>query len=283
MKTENEIKALPLEEKQKLVIELRSVKPGDKGYPNAKAIIELITSEKKWKEPEPVEVKNVAGHEINVDGNSIAADGTGKVFPWQLAALARFLEPVTKAAALLLFVFGLLFGAQAQTQTYLVGGPGQYNVVSIAGLNGGTNYIAGTNTFTTGVITTNATVTPNWNYTNGVAYNSPTTNYTYTTNVPGLLNVANYDALDIQWGSALTGAGNSNATLTVDTSDDGTTFVPAVYTLTNTGNGTAMVSGHLAITGLSAGWLRFNTWAIPSGTPTNAYIHVARKPQRTGP
>ena len=31
MKTENEIKALPLEEKQKLVIELRSVKPGDKG------------------------------------------------------------------------------------------------------------------------------------------------------------------------------------------------------------------------------------------------------------
>ena len=102
MRTETEIKALPLEERQKLVIELRNVKTGDKAYSNAKAIITLITEGKGWKEPATVEVKNIADHEVNVDGVVLAAGATGNVFRWQYFALARFLEPGEKLAAELL-------------------------------------------------------------------------------------------------------------------------------------------------------------------------------------
>jgi hypothetical protein len=92
MKTEHEIKALPLEEKQKLVIELRAIKPGDKAYANAKAIIELITGHSKWKEPKTFEVLNITSHDVSVDGNIIAPNATGKIYFWQYLALARFLE-----------------------------------------------------------------------------------------------------------------------------------------------------------------------------------------------
>lgn len=92
MRTENEIKVLPLEELQKLVIELRAVATGDKGYPNAKAIIAFITGLKKWKEPETIEVKNIAGHPVTADNVTIAKDASAKIYRWQYLALARFLE-----------------------------------------------------------------------------------------------------------------------------------------------------------------------------------------------
>jgi hypothetical protein len=290
MRTETEIKQLPLEEQQKLVIELRQVPVGDKAYPNAKAIIELITGNtKKWKEPVQVEVKNTADHAVTVDGAVIAKDATGKVYPWQLAALARFLEPVGKAAALLLFclLLGLGLTASAQTQAYVVGSSGTYNVVSIAGLNGGTNNIIGTNsTFATATYITNTAVSPVWVVSNGVSSVTFTTNTTsIATNTPGVVSLVNSDSADIFWGFALTGAGSGNATATFDYSDDLVNWRLSAITATLAANGTTFVGTNISLSLFTPGYIRLNTVSYPSVTAiqTNVVFELAKKPGRTGP
>lgn len=99
MKTITEIKAMPLIDRQKLVVDLRNVPAKDKFYATALQLIGVATGMKDWEEPKPIEVKNVAGHDITVDRTTIAADGTGKVFPWQYVALSRFLEATDKEEA----------------------------------------------------------------------------------------------------------------------------------------------------------------------------------------
>jgi len=289
MRTETEIKALPLEEKQKLVVELRAVKTGDKAYANAKAIIELITASKGWKEPTLVEVTNIADHDVPVDGAVIAKGATGKVFPWQFSALARFLEPVAKAAALLLFclLLGLGIPASAQVQNYVTGSSGTYNVVNIAGLNGGTNNIIGTNsTFATPTYITNTIVSPNWLVSNGVTTVTFTTNVvSVSTNTPGVVSLVNSDSADIFWGFALTGAGTGNATATYDYSDDLVNWRLNAITATLAAQGTTFVGTNISLSLFTPGYIRLNTISYPSVTAiqTNVVQEVAKKPGRTGP
>jgi len=93
MKSETELKNLPPEERQKIVIELQQVKTGDKAYANAKAIIDLIENSKGYEKPDKLRVKNISGHAVTVDDVVIAPDATGSVYTWQYHALARFLQP----------------------------------------------------------------------------------------------------------------------------------------------------------------------------------------------
>jgi len=95
---------MSLEDKQKLVVELRATPTDDKFYATAKALIAFITGltgKLKWVEPELGEVKNIAGHDISCDGKVISKDATAKVYPWQAAALSRWVEPSEEFAAVL--------------------------------------------------------------------------------------------------------------------------------------------------------------------------------------
>lgn len=99
MKTPIEIAAMPLIERQQLVVDLRGVPAADKFYAVALQLISAATSKKDWKEPEQIEVKNIAGHDITVDKTKITKDGTAKIFPWQFLAVRRFVEPTDEDTA----------------------------------------------------------------------------------------------------------------------------------------------------------------------------------------
>ena len=308
MKTENEIKSAPLEEQQKLVIELRAVKTDDKFYGTAKALIAFITGLKKFKEPDTIEVKNIAEHDVLVDGKTIQRDATAKLYHWQFKALARYFEPVNEddlskvfpaakeekekkaagAVAAIIIAFLLLFGAgnvaTAQTQQLAVGGPGQYNVYYIAGLNGGTNFISGTNNYLTGVITTNITIVPSWYNSNGISYFNTATNTSYTTNTPGLFGLVNYDLADVFFGGQLMTAGTgTNATVTVDYSDDAVFWRTNAQIIQFTANGTAFVGTNVTLSAFGPGYLRFGFVGYPSAVLTNVVLEVSRKTSKTGP
>lgn len=283
MKTENEIKALPLEERQKLVQELKQIGTGDKAYANAKAIIELITGMKDWKEPKVIEVKNIAGHDVSVDGATIAKDATGKVFPWQASALARFLEPVAKAAAMLLFALLIGLGLSANaTTTQAFGSPGSFNGLYVAGLTGGTNSIP-TNTVTTYMAATYTTNTINqitWTNVNGIQ--TPSTNTVTTsivTNVPGLFALPANQPFTLTYGAALFGAaGQSVAKLAY--SPDGNSWQSNYWTMPLTANSSAeVITTNIQVPALSGGWGRLDSVSglVTSGG-TNIYFEVS-KPQ----
>ncbi|MDR3459554.1 MAG: hypothetical protein P4N60_19160 [Verrucomicrobiae bacterium] len=284
MRTESEIKALPLEDKQKLVIELRSVKTGDKAYANAKAIITLITDDKKWKEPVMVEVKNIADHDVSVDGNTIAKYATGKVFPWQLAALARFLEEVKGSAALIIAALLLVFGSgvtRAQTQTVLAGDKSGYYVVQVADQSGGavgipallnTNYNAAT-------ITTNQTVVPSWGYTNGVPYNTPATNYTYVTNYAGVVPITKWSDFTLTVGCAAQGTTNITIPSGWDYSSDMVTWQTNKWLTPVTCYSGGLNTTNLDVTGVSGGYIRFGGLqnSADAGYLTNPIARVTFK------
>src|SRR5215469_1035151 len=99
MKTPVEIAAMPLIERQILVADLRNVPATDKLYAVALQLIAAATNAKGWKEPDLVEVKNIAGHDITVDKTKISKDGTAKIFPWQYLAVRRFVEPTDEDVA----------------------------------------------------------------------------------------------------------------------------------------------------------------------------------------
>lgn len=301
MKTENEIIALPLVERQKLWVELKQVSTQDKDFANAKAIIDVIEATEDWEKP--VQAEAVATDNTIVDGKTVKKGETVKVYEWQFAALRRHLENPEEAKAraerkskktggaaaliigLLLLAFG--FNAAAQTQTYVIGAPGTYNVVSVAGLYGGTNNVLGTNTaFGVAVITTNTAVVPNWTFSNGIWTNAPSTNVvSVATNTPGVVSLVNMDMCNIVFGAALNGAGTSAATATWDYSDDLITFRTNALTMTLTMAGTAYVSTNVQQTLFAPGYIRLNTISYPSASValTNIVVTISKKPGRTGP
>jgi hypothetical protein len=284
MKTEHEIKALPLEERQKLAIELRAVKTGDKLYANAKALLELITYSQGWKEPALIEVKNVSGHVVTVDDSAIAPDATSKVFPWQFAALARFLEPVTKAAALLLLLLGLNVYA---TTTDLIGSAGDYHVMAVAGLNGGTNAIgpAGVTNYFYPTITTNQTAYPTWTVSNGVSSVVFNTNNTYVTNVPGLFSIVNFEDFTLTFACASQVSSNLTEYAFVDYSSDGSNWQTNKWVLPLLPIGTGQTTTNLDVTGCSGGYGRLNCISNNSVfyALTNIYFEVTTKTRTRGP
>jgi hypothetical protein len=97
MKTITEIKSMNLLDLQKLVLDLRANVPqSDKYYAVALQLINTATGMRDWKEPQTIEVRNVAGHDVTIDKTTIAKDGTGKVYPWQYLAAPRFLEAINR-------------------------------------------------------------------------------------------------------------------------------------------------------------------------------------------
>jgi hypothetical protein len=301
MRTETEIVALPLVERQKLWVEMKQVPTGDRDFANAKAIVTVIEDTEDWEAPEQKDV--VATDNTIVDGKAVKKGETVKVYEWQFAALRRHLAipeelEARKArkkaagsagAAAMLIGFLMLFGftASAQNQTYVIGGPGTYNVVSIAGLYGGTNNVMGTNsTFGTAVITTNTAVVPNWTSVNGVYTNAPTTNVvSITTNIAGAVSLANMDMADIVFGAQLTAAGTSTATAMFDASDDLVTWQSNKFSLTLVMAGTSYLSTNYGLTLVPNGYVRLNYVSYPSTTValTNLTVTLAKKPGRTGP
>jgi hypothetical protein len=291
MKTENEIKALALEDKQKLVVDLKLVPKSDKYYETAQRLIKFTEALKGYKAPELIEVTNVAGHDLTVDGITIPADGTVKILPWTYNALARFFEKAGKSAALwlLLALLGFTLSGQAQSSsTFTVGSPSVYNVVAVAGFAGGTNNCVATNsTFATTVTnTTSITTNANWMIVNGVATNMYTTTTNVIVNVPGLVSLVNYDMFDITFGYQLSGAGTGTGVTTWDQSDDGVNWRTNAFQVTLAGNGTSYTQTNLPNTLFAPGYIRLNSvWYPALTTPymTNVVVTVQKKPYRTGP
>ena len=307
MLNENQIRSLPLEDQQKFVIELKTVAAGDKYYETAQRLIKFTEQLKGYKAPELIEVKNIAGHDISVDGKSIANEATAKVFPWQFAALRRYLE---KAAALLIFTLCLcasVVQVSAQIQPYIIGSPTTYNVQAVNGFAGWTNYLctgtnaAGlgcigysnvlttTNLFLTAAVTNTTTIitNANWSLVNGI----PTNAVTYTTNVvinyPGVVSCVNYDMVDLfigaQWMTAGTG---TNLLVQWDFSPDMVNWRTNALTQTLVLNGTAYQGTNTSLTLFAPGYLRVNN-IYESGNlfqpVTNITVEVTKKPYRTGP
>jgi hypothetical protein len=277
MKTENEIIAATLVERQKLWVELRAVPPNDKFYPHAKSLLEVIEATDKWKEPAQTEV--VASEDTQVDGRAVKKGDTLKVFEWQFKALQRFLklpEAAKKAAALLLLclLLGLGFNASA------------FDAPPVAGLNGGTNNIAATSTNSYNIGVTNSVILTNANWSNisGIWTNQPT----YVTNVmvttPGVFAVGNYNAFDIQLSLSLTGSGTTAVPTSWSASDDAVNWTTGALAFSVTPAGTTQVTTRTNVTGFQAGWIRLDTIGNANASAiTNLSVIVGRKQSLTGP
>jgi hypothetical protein len=287
MRTENEIKAMTPEQRQKMVIDLRDTPVTDKFYATAKALIEFTVNLKGWKEPVPIEVKNIAGHKITVDGKGLDKDATIKVFPWQFAALARFLEPVKAIAAMLMLLSCIIFAAQAQTQTTALGAPGQYWVRYIAALNGGTNSVNGatTNSFTSPVTNSVIITNANWQVISGVATNEVYYSTNSTITVPGTFSIVNYDEFGMGFGFALRSAGTGSETAFVDYSPDNIQWQLNKWTIPLTASGTTAVWTNVDVTGVSGGYARLDSIGNTNATiaMTNVVFEVAVKASHLGP
>lgn len=97
MKIINEIRSMELLDAQKLVVDLRTNVPKtDRNYANALQAISIATGRKDWSEPATIEVRNVAGHDLQIDNVKIANGQTGKLYHWQYVAVLRFVEPVNE-------------------------------------------------------------------------------------------------------------------------------------------------------------------------------------------
>jgi hypothetical protein len=308
MKTEIELEALPLNDRQKHWVELRTTQPGSKDYPTAKALITFIEATDDWEEPAKIEV--TAKADCLVDGASIKKGNVAQVYPWQYFALARFLKPVKAlakdafpnpkpldppaplakgAAALIALLFLLLGGnSQAQTQTTLQGGPGQFVLYSIAGLNGGTNnIIASTNVYNTNIITSVTNVVPNWIIgANGLPTNQTTTNISYTTNTPGLIALYNWDQAQLMMGFNAGQGTGTNCTFDWDTSADGLNWATnaLIFVLAQSGTGYVCSNYYFAVGAVPA-YLRLGAVAAPTGFlyASNITAEIALRAKRTGP
>ena len=285
--SENQIKALPLEEQQKLVMELRQIQPSDKAYPNAKAIIELITGDRKFKEP--ATIKAAATEDVSVDGRDVKKGQAVELFPWQHRALSRFFEVtvgVAKAAALMLAA-AVLLASSASAQTY--------KVSPFAGLNTGTNVVLGGSSTVANVsnycvltITTTIITNPVVTISNGTAVFTTTYTTNSVTNTPGVLVLTKTDRAEV----CVSFVGHVNTvsntlTATFYKSIDGTTnnAYPAFVLTPGTAAGTSGLT-YAAGTNYdlgSAGYLILMSLSNSgTNTCTNVCVQAATKPVRSG-
>jgi len=284
MYTENQIKSLPLEEQQKIVIDLKQVPQSDKYYETAQRLIKFITGLKTYKAPQEIEVKNIAGHVVTVDNKIIEPEQTAKIHPWQLNALRRFLEPVA-AAAMLLFVLLFVLSASATTTNFL-GSPGSYNVSYIAGLNGGTNSVWTNTTVSYTALTTNTTsivTNSNWTVVNGQATNQTTTTTNVTVSVPGLFTIPpNAPFSLIMAGNLWVGNGTAGTSVgKFSYSADGSYWQSNywVLPLTPIGGAGEITSTNVQVPAMSGGYGRLDTISgLGTAGISNLAVEVA-KPQ----
>ena len=306
MKSESEIIELPLEDRQKLWVELKLVTTGSRDYPTAKALIEVIEATDDWETPEQVEV--VAKTDCQVDGKKLAKNDTGKVYSWQFKALGRFLSSTAevakkaakaaeKKAALIIvaILLGLAGSASAQSLLPTIlyqGTPGNYQVYALASLTGAVTNSATvlsntTNTYSTNVVTSYVTNTiPNWNIVNGTPTNSPTTVITTNASIPGLLFLGNWDQAQLHLGYNAGQGSGTNVTFSFNTSADLVNWKTndLVYALLQNGNSYVQTNIYFTI-GTVPRYLVLNTISVPTGIlyASNLVAEVSVAPKRTGP
>ena len=92
MLNENTIRSLSLPDRQKLVVDLKNVQAGDKYYEAAQRIIRFTEETKGYKPAPIIRAKNIAGHDLELDGKNIGKDSSVSLFPWQYVGLARYFE-----------------------------------------------------------------------------------------------------------------------------------------------------------------------------------------------
>lgn len=155
---------------------------------------------------------------------------------------------VKLAAFMIACLLFLASPASAQTQAIVTGGPGQFTVYSIAGLNGGTNNIVGTNYFAAPVTNTTSIVTNNnWSVVNGTATNTVTYTTNTVVNIPGLISLVNWDQAILHLGyQAYQGTG-TNAIYGFSASQDGVNFTTNWLTGSIAQSGTAYSSTNIAL------------------------------------
>jgi hypothetical protein len=213
----------------------------------------------------------------------------------QYLAASRFLElvqpePQRKVSAkggLAAMALGLLFlligGAQALAQY-------NYGLVTVVGTNSlfCTNFISATavTNFNVPSITTNAQTQISVNLSNGQPVFSYSTNYTYLTNTPGVVNLTHWDSAPIQMSFALAGAGTQPVTAFWIFSNDGQNWATNSVIEAVTAAGTATVAGSTnlgpSIFG-SIGYLRLDAVTNANGNAlTNLLITISKKPIRAG-
>ncbi len=319
--TENEIRGLPLEQKQKLVLELKGIQPGDKAYPNAKAIIELITNDRKYKDPTPIKVK--ALDNVTVDGREVKKDQETEIYPWQYHALSRAFELLDEEFARELGdaaarnkkkrdgdmaqakeaqndQFSLIIGRLDKIAELLgkkvalialvcglaLSAQAQYTPMIVGGLNGGTNFIAatsGVNALATSTTTTTIITNPVVTISNG----TPVFSVSYMTNTvtttPGLVNLTHYDGFGLEVSFALTGAGTTAVPVPLSQSVDGINFWP-LGSFSVTAAGTTQVTGGTNVNLWYPGYLLVGNITNANGTAmTNVTVLVSKKGTRAGP
>lgn len=283
MKTENEIKALPLEEQQKLVLDLKSVPQSDRYFETAQRLIKFTEGLKSYKAPEAIAVTNIAEHDISVDGKIIPKGQSGTVFPWQLRALGRWLEK----AALVMFAALLLTGrnAAAQVQTTLIGGPGGYYVRSLTALNGGAIPVGVNTNFLTPVTNSVIVTNANWSVQNGQATNQVTYTTNNTVNQPGVFSLTGYDQWTMSYsGQMMAGTTNVTSVANVDYSTDLVNWQTNKWSLPITMAATTQVTTNLDVTGCNGGYIRVDTVTMAANVPeTNCWFEVSTKSSSHGP
>jgi hypothetical protein len=245
-----QIKALPLVDKQKLVVELSQVPIGDRGYANARAVIELIKADRKYVEPKKVTVKVL--EDVPMDGQELKKDTVIEVLPWQASALARFFEVVTKAAALIALLCCLVLPASAQN----------YKLTSLLASPWSTNLVAGGATSNYWQTYSNSTVLTNMSVI--ISNGTPvfTTNYVtnITVSIPGVIGLTKscQTAVTLGFTDPLPSMVSNTLTATFYWSLDGTTntWYPA-FVLAN-----AVTTPGVSNTIYSVGT---NLWPVPAG------------------
>lgn len=274
-KSESELRAMPVVELQKIVLDLSQIQPGDKAYPNAKSIIAFIKALKTWTEPKQLEV--LALENVIVDGNEAKKGQTIKVYPWQYNALSRFLDPVKKAAALIALLFLLGMSGFAQSQ---------YTNQFLGGLNGGTN---GINTITTNyyhinTYLTNTIISPSVVVSNGTASITYTTNSTITTNILGAANITHFDAFALTFELAGTTGDISNIYAGFSKSVDGVNWQTNAILFGFMTPGTPMACWVTNYSLETEGYLCLDYIGCRSaGGITNLAVILTKKPIKAGP
>jgi hypothetical protein len=300
MKTENEIIAMSLIERQKLWVEMKAVGTADKDFANSRAIITIIEATDDWDVPEKADA--IATDNTIVDGKSVKKGETVTVYEWQFKALRRHLITVEEAkareekkeakkgksssgaAALLigLLLFAFAFNLPAQNLTTITGYYGSYWSQYFVDLNGSTaNQVAFMKTnYWTPVITTNTIISPSIVVSNGVTYFNSVTNNTYATNNPAMANLSQVTDFTLTVGcAAFSGSTNINVPSGWDYSSDGVNWQTNRWLTPLTCYGTGPSSTNLDLTGINGGYIRFSGFdnSLNQTILTNEFARIQKK------
>lgn len=280
--------------------ELKQLPPGAIHRDRVEKLLNYLKNPGGYTDPDLIVVKNISDRPILVNGRMTVNPGeTARMFTFEFQAMRRFFEKVEQPGAgdpagaplaLIALLFSLFLGfshaVKAQPVT-IYGNKGAYQVQAIDGISGGTNQFLGTNLYSAPVITTNSQLVSTPVQTNGTQVFVVSTNFQYTTNIPGLISLVNFDEADLtisfepsnQLGTiGLASFGGS-------TSDDLVNWQSNAVTGTLQGTA-AQDTTNISLTGFTHGYFRLDYVTFNGGGTnilTNAFAELTTKTSRTGP